>query len=411
MKKKEYIKILQDVIQIESENGNEEQVAIYYRDLLKRHGIPSQLVTYFEGRSSLISEISNGPGPVLALSGHMDVVSVGNVDDWTYPPFSGHIEKDVIWGRGASDMKAGLTALILAFIEIYESQQFKGKVKLLATVGEEVGELGSAQLTDLGYLDDVEAVLIGEPCNIGVVCGHKGSLNYKVTSKGTSAHSSTPELGNNAIEHILLAMTKISERITQKSDQIVNEVLGKTFHNITLVTGGSQVNSIPEYAKFEANARTIPEFDNQALMQEVFAVIRELNKKEGFDLEATITADQPPVQTNPNSKLIETITNVANAIETLKPQSLVHQMNTVLGEDEQLNPEDFADLNQVKPMVVSGTTDAAQFIRANDNLELAVYGPGMPTLNHKLDERLPLAQYLDFIDVYKVIIESYLIRD
>ncbi|VTS15542.1 ArcT [Streptococcus porcinus] len=410
MEKQEYIKILQDVIQIGSENGNEEQVAMYYRDLLKRHGIHSQLVTYSEGRSSLISEISNGSGPVLALSGHMDVVSVGNVEDWTYPPFSGYIEKDVIWGRGASDMKAGLTALILAFIEIYESQQFKGKVKLLATVGEEVGELGSAQLTDLGYLDDVEAVLIGEPCNIGVVYGHKGSLNYKVTSKGTSAHSSTPELGNNAIEHLLLAMTKISERITQKSDQIVNEVLGKTFHNITLVTGGSQVNSIPEYANFEANARTIPEFDNQALMQEVFAVIQELNKKEGFDLEATITADQPPVQTNPNSKLIETITDVANAIDTLKPQSLVHQMNTVLGEDEQLNLEDFSDLKQVKPMVVSGTTDAAQFIRANDNLELAVYGPGMPTLNHKRDERLPLAQYLDFIDAYKAIIESYLIR-
>lgn len=366
-------------------------------------------MSYSEGRSSLISEISNGSGPVLALSGHMDVVSVGNAEDWTYPPFSGHIEKDVIWGRGASDMKAGLTALIIAFIEIYESQQFKGKVKLLATVGEEVGELGSAQLTDLGYLDDVEAVLIGEPCNIGVVYGHKGSLNYKVTSKGTSAHSSTPELGNNAIEHLLLAMTKISEKIAHKSEEVVNEVLGKTFHNITLVRGGSQVNSIPESATFEANARTIPEFDNQAVMQEVFAIIQELNQKEGFELEALITADQPPVQTNPKSKLIETITGVANSIESLKPQSLVHQMNTVLGEDEQLNPEDFAGLTQVKPMVVSGTTDAAQFMRANDNLELAVYGPGMPTLNHKLDERLPLAQYLDFIEAYKAIIESYLI--
>lgn len=408
MKKQDYIEILQDVIQIESENGNEEQVANYYRDLLAKYGIPAKLVAYSEGRSSLISEISNGSGPVLALSGHMDVVSAGNVDEWVHPPFSAHIENDVIWGRGSSDMKAGLTALVIAFIEIYQSKQFKGTLKLIATVGEEVGELGSTQLTDLGYLNDVEAIIIGEPCNIGVVYGHKGSLNYKVTSRGTAAHSSTPELGNNAIDHLLVAMTEISERISRKSEKIVNDVLGQTFHNITLVTGGSQVNSIPEYASFEANARTIPEFDNQDLMEEVFSVIQELNSKNGFYLEATITADQPPVQTNPKSGLIETITEVANTVSTLNPQYLIRQMNSVLDKDEQINFEDFTGLNQVKPMVVSGTTDAAQFIRANNDLDVAVYGPGMPTLNHKINERLPLEQYLDFIEAYKSIISAYL---
>ncbi|EPT97203.1 ArgE/DapE family deacylase [Streptococcus suis] len=408
MNQQTYINMLQDVIQIQSENGNEEAVAKYYQDVLNDHGIDSKLITYSEGRSSLVAEIANGEGKVLVLSGHMDVVSSGDKDQWTHPPFSGDIEDGIIWGRGASDMKSGLTALVIAFIKLKESGRFKGTIRLLATVGEEVGELGSTQLTSLGYLDDVDAVLIGEPCNLGVVYAHKGSLNYKVVSKGIAAHSSTPDLGENAIDYLLTAMTMISERIAQQAEQVENPVLGKTFHNITLLSGGSQVNSIPDRAMFEANARTIPEYDNEAVMATVEAVLEELNQIKCVDLEAVITANQPPVETTPDSQLVQTILQVANRHASLKPQFLIQQMNDVLGKD--MLSEDMASsvFDSVQPMVVSGTTDAAQFVRANAHLEVAVYGPGMPTLNHKIDERLPLSQYLDFIEVYQEVIHEYL---
>ncbi|HEL1758869.1 MULTISPECIES: ArgE/DapE family deacylase [Streptococcus] len=408
MNQQTYINMLQDVIQIQSENGNEEAVAKYYQDVLNDHGIDSKLITYSEGRSSLVAEIANGEGKVLVLSGHMDVVSSGDKDQWTHPPFSGDIEDGIIWGRGASDMKSGLTALVIAFIKLKESGRFKGTIRLLATVGEEIGELGSTQLTSLGYLDDVDAVLIGEPCNLGVVYAHKGSLNYKVVSKGIAAHSSTPDLGENAIDYLLTAMTMISERIAQQAEQVENPVLGKTFHNITLLSGGSQVNSIPDRAMFEANARTIPEYDNEAVMATVEAVLEELNQIKCVDLEAVITANQPPVETTPDSQLVQTILQVANRHASLKPQFLIQQMNDVLGKD--MLSEDMASsvFDSVQPMVVSGTTDAAQFVRANAHLEVAVYGPGMPTLNHKIDERLPLSQYLDFIEVYQEVIHEYL---
>lgn len=408
MNQQTYINMLQDVIQIQSENGNEEAVAKYYQDVLNDHGIDSKLITYSEGRSSLVAEIANGEGKVLVLSGHMDVVSSGDKDQRTHPPFSGDIEDGIIWGRGASDMKSGLTALVIAFIKLKESGRFKGTIRLLATVGEEVGELGSTQLTSLGYLDDVDAVLIGEPCNLGVVYAHKGSLNYKVVSKGIAAHSSTPDLGENAIDYLLTAMTMISERIAQQAEQVENPVLGKTFHNITLLSGGSQVNSIPDRAMFEANARTIPEYDNEAVMATVEAVLEELNQIKCVDLEAVITANQPPVETTPDSQLVQTILQVANRHASLKPQFLIQQMNDVLGKD--MLSEDMASsvFDSVQPMVVSGTTDAAQFVRANAHLEVAVYGPGMPTLNHKIDERLPLSQYLDFIEVYQEVIHEYL---
>lgn len=240
---------LQDVIKINSENDHEKQVALYIQNLLKQHGIESKLVDFKGDRANLVAEIKNGEGKTLVISGHMDVVSAGDPSAWTHPPFSAYMdEQGVMWGRGTSDMKSGLMALVFAMIAMHDSKNFHGTIRLLATVGEEVGEYGSKQLTDLGYVDDADGLLIGEPCNLGIMYAHKGSLNYKLVSKGSAAHSSMPELGSNAIEHLNVAMTQISQRISEQAEKFENPTLGKTFHNITLIKGGVQVNSIPDYA-------------------------------------------------------------------------------------------------------------------------------------------------------------------
>lgn len=208
-----YIKILSDIVKINTENGNEKELALYLKKLLEDNGVSSELIEFSDDRASLVAEISNGDGPVLALAGHMDVVSAGDENEWKYPPFDAHIEDNVMWGRGTSDMKAGLAALVIAFIEMKKSKNFKGKLRLIATVGEEVGQYGAGQITDQGYLDDVDSVIIAEPCSVAIAFAHKGSLNYKVRSKGVEAHSSTPELGSNAIEHLLEAMVEIKNTI------------------------------------------------------------------------------------------------------------------------------------------------------------------------------------------------------
>lgn len=312
-----------------------------------------------------------------------------------------------MWGRGTSDMKSGLMALVFAMIDLNKHKNFNGTIRLLATVGEEVGEYGSKQLTELGYVDDADGLLIAEPCNVGIMYAHKGSLNYKVVSKGTAAHSSSPELGNNAIEHLNVAMTQISDRIAQKTKDFSNDTLGQTFHNITMVKGGIQVNSIPDYAEFEANARTIPEFDNQAVMSEVQRVVDRLNQQTGFKLDVAVTADQPPVQSKPDSELIQAILVTVENNSNLQVPALLKSMGDVLGQDLSPIAKKFG-LDKVAPIVASGTTDAAQFTQKNKSLALAVYGPGMPMLNHKIDERIPLPQYLDFIDAYKAIMAAYL---
>lgn len=402
------IRILQDVIRIESVNDHEQKVAEFYQKLFNSYGIDAELVEYSKGRSNLVAEIQNGTGRTLALSGHLDVVKVGDESEWIHPPFSAHIKDDVIWGRGTSDMKAGLTALVIAMIELNENKRFRGKIKLLATVGEEVGALGSKQLAELGYLDEVDGMLIGEPCNTGVVHAHKGSLNYKVISKGVAAHSATPDLGKNAIENLLIAMNRISETIKQKCADTENEFLGKASHAITLVQGGEQINSIPDQAEYQANARTIPEFDNEAMITEIHKVLEELNQGDLFDLQAVITANLSPVETSPKSRLVQITFEAARQFESLSPYRLTQSMAKVLGLNiHDLDPDIQPD-TPLTTMPLSATSDASQFMRIKKDLELVLYGPGMSMLNHKVNERLPLSQYLDFINVYKVIISDYL---
>lgn len=150
-------------------------------------------------------------------------------------------------------MKSGLAALAMAMIHLNETKNFTGTIRLMATVGEEVGEYGSQQLTKFGYMDDVDGLLIAEPCNVGIIHAHKGSLNYKVIAKGVAAHSSMPELGNNAIEQLNGAMMQITADIRTKANAITNPLLGNTLHNITLIQGGQYFDFIDAYQAIIAN--------------------------------------------------------------------------------------------------------------------------------------------------------------
>lgn len=181
MEKQEKIKLLQDVIRIKSVNGNEEEVAVYIQKLLKQHEIESELVPYAPGRSSLVATIKNGSGKVLGLTGHMDVVDAGDAAEWMYPPFEAHIEGNKLYGRGSTDMKSGLMAMVIAMIELKEAGlPIDGTIKLLATVGEEVGELGAGDLTKKGYANDLDGLIIGEPSNYNLGYTHMGSINYEL---------------------------------------------------------------------------------------------------------------------------------------------------------------------------------------------------------------------------------------
>ncbi|EAE8881800.1 ArgE/DapE family deacylase [Listeria monocytogenes] len=378
MERERKIQILKDIVNIDSTNGHEEQVANYLQKLFAEYGIESEKVQYDVDRASLVSEIGSNDGKVLAFSGHMDVVDAGDVSKWKFPPFEATEHEGKLYGRGATDMKSGLAAMIIAMIELHEEKQkLNGKIRLLATVGEEVGELGAEQLTQKGYADDLDGLIIGEPSGHRIVYAHKGSINYTVKSTGKNAHSSMPEFGVNAIDNLLLFYNEVEKFV--KSIDATNEILGDFIHNVTVIDGGNQVNSIPEKAQLQGNIRSIPEMDNETVKQVLVKIINKLNKQENVKLELIFDYDKQPVFSDKNSDLVHIAKSVASDI--------VKEEIPLLG--------------------ISGTTDAAEFTKAKKEFPVIIFGPGNET-PHQVNENVSIENYLEMIDVYKRIATEFL---
>ncbi|EMF0378293.1 ArgE/DapE family deacylase [Enterococcus hirae] len=377
MGNEEKIAILQEMIRIKSVNGKEGEVAAYLNQLLNQHGIQGEIISHTEGRDNLVATYHNGQGRVLGLSGHMDVVSAGDESNWTYPPFAAEIKGNRLYGRGATDMKSGLAAMVIAMIELKESgKPFNGTIKLLATVGEEVGELGSEQLTKAGYVDDLDGLIIGEPTNYNLMYTHMGSINYTVVSHGKEAHSSMPQEGYNAINHLNEFITRANEQMNALAQTFQNSALGKTIHNVTVINGGNQVNSIPSQAQLQGNIRSIPEFPNDQIIALLQKIVDELNEGTNYHLELTIDYNKIPVKANPDS-------------------SLIHHIQK--------------QFKQPLPLVgAAATTDAAEFTKSAHSFDFVVFGPGVVNLPHQIDEYVEIDNYLDMIDTYQAIILSYL---
>ena len=137
----EMVKFCRDLVRIESVNppGEERAIAEYMAAALTGFGLEAELVGHGPGRASLLARLRGSErGPGILFSGHLDTVPVGN-GEWKHDPFGGEIAGGRIWGRGASDMKGGLAAIIGAAQAVSESRTpLRGDLIIAATAGAEV---------------------------------------------------------------------------------------------------------------------------------------------------------------------------------------------------------------------------------------------------------------------------------
>ncbi len=185
--------------------------------------------------------------PLLHFNGHMDVVPAG--EGWTRDPFTGTIEGRRLYGRGSSDMKAGLAAAIFAVEALLRAGvTLRGSVQVSATVDEESGGwAGVHHLAHQGFLtsETIDYVVIPEPFSASRICiGHRGLYWFRITSFGKIAHGSMPYLGINAIENMAALLEEIRRTV---STEIAEQMTGMPVVpdrsrygtlNINSITGG-----------------------------------------------------------------------------------------------------------------------------------------------------------------------------
>lgn len=379
MQSSEQLQILQHLVSLNSVNGNEAAVADYIKKLFANHGIESRLIPYAPGRSNLVAEIGDTTSDkVLALSGHLDTVATGDPANWQFPPFDAHVENNVLYGRGAADMKSGLAGMVITFINLADAHTpLKGRLRFIGTVGEENGAMGSRMLTEQGLADDLSGLVIGEPTGGNLVYAHNGSLNYHVFCQGKGAHSSMPEKGINAITNLIKFVT--AEK-TAFDNAPVSPELGPLVHNVTVFKGGEQVNSIPANAELQGNIRPIPEFDNAAVIQRLHEVVDQLNQEPDVHLTLHVDYSFKPIISDVHDPLLELVKTIAD--------------------DEFGHP--------IQRQVIHGATDASEFTKSTHHFPVAVYGAGEWSAAHSTNESVDLDLFAHVQHVYQKLAEQFL---
>ncbi|MCP4295756.1 MAG: M20 family metallopeptidase, partial [Proteobacteria bacterium] len=212
--------------------GDEMDCADYIGKILENEGFSVSYFNFAPKRTSLIAKYgtSSNQAP-LCLTGHIDVVPLGG-KQWRHSPFDCEKESGKLYGRGSSDMKSGIAAIVLAAIKVKK----KSNLTLVITAGEEICCQGANHLVEQeGALGTAGAIVVGEPTANQAWLGHKGILWLECTSFGTTAHGSMPHLGDNAI---FKSMDEINKIKNFDFKGFEHPLLGKPCLNIGTISGG-----------------------------------------------------------------------------------------------------------------------------------------------------------------------------
>ncbi len=208
--------------------------------------------------------------PNFCFAGHVDVVPEGDLSGWIADPFAGDIVDDVLYGRGAVDMKGAIGAFMAAAIDHIQVYPPKGSISFLITCDEE-GPAFNGTRKVLRWLKEQEetitACLVGEPTNpkrVGdmVKVGRRGSLNATLTVFGKAGHVAYPDLAHNPIPPLLSFLEQL---IKHPLDKGMDHFDPSHVEVTSIDVGNRASNVIPEQAVAKFNIRFNPQHTGESL--------------------------------------------------------------------------------------------------------------------------------------------------
>lgn len=269
--------LAQGLVRTPSPSGQEGAVATLLVDAMQANGWEEVRV---DRMGNVIGRIGPEGAPGLMFDGHMDTVGAGDLKAWKRDPFGGEIVDGVLHGRGASDMKGALAAMVCAGPRIAaQRERLKRPVYLVAVVQEEPCEgLAVRHIVEVEGIRPA-AVVIGEATNLQLARGQRGRIELQVDVRGRSCHASAPERGVNAIYEA----TRLVFALQLQAPQLNNDsFLGKGSLAVTAIASeaGSR-NVVPDYCMVYIDRRlTIGETEATALSEVRRVLSREAIKAE-----------------------------------------------------------------------------------------------------------------------------------
>ncbi len=206
------------------------------------------------GRSNVICSLPAGADtPHLVLEAHMDTVALGPMSDGHQPYVDGDGR---LHGRGACDTKGSLAAMLLAFRWAAARDVRPAGLTLVASVDEETGSAGAKAFAAQGAAAD--GAVVGEPTSLDIVRVHRGGAFWRLETRGTAAHSSMPERGDNAIYSMVDFLSVLREEYERRLDGRAHPLAGPSTFSVGLIRAGSSFNMIPDRCEVVLDRRHIP---------------------------------------------------------------------------------------------------------------------------------------------------------
>jgi succinyl-diaminopimelate desuccinylase len=346
--------------------GNERACAERLGGLLESAGFVAKSFEFAPGRTGLVARIGGSAGrPPLCFSGHIDVVPLGAMP-WTRDPFAAEVDGGRLYGRGSSDMKGGVAAFVIAACRLADRLASTPGLVLVISAGEENGCEGARYLARVpGALGEAGAVVVAEPTGNYPLVGHKGALWLAAESRGVTAHGSMPERGVNAIYKAARAVTRLEEFAF---DTPSHPVLGAPTLNVGTMTGGMNLNSVPDRCRFTIDIRSIPG-------QKHRAVVERLAHYLGQDIALARLVDVEGVWTDPAHPWVQEVFDLATPAVGSRP------------------------VVRAAPYF----TDASELTPAFGGAPTIILGPGELELAHQTDEYLRLDRLEAAVELYETI--------
>lgn len=287
-----------------TDGTGEARIAAWLLEFLGSIGAKAELRESLPGRPNVVARWpSDQPGkPRILFAPHTDTVSVSGME---IDPFGGIIREGKLWGRGASDTKGPMAAMLWALREMApQLASLPYEIWFAGLAGEEAGQHGAKALA---AEEEFAFVIAGEPTGLDVVHTHKGCTQLRLIAHGKASHSARPELGENAIYKLADVIRYIRDVLSRELGQPRDEILGSATVSVGTINGGSKTNIVPDRCEATVDIRTVPDQNTlgflEHLRRRLLGVCPDLEIEEGHS---------PPLYTDPSHPLIVTLNELGS---------------------------------------------------------------------------------------------------
>lgn len=268
-------------------------------------------------KAALLARLGPDAPGGLMLSGHVDVVPVDG-QDWTVPPFEMTEMDDRLYGRGTTDMK-GFVAAMLALAERTDTSSLAHPLWLAFSYDEEIGCVGVRPMLDAIAQRNIrpDLVVVGEPTSMRLGLGHKGKMAFTVEATGVARHSAEAPLALNALHlagDFMNAMRELQDEIAADGPREDGYSVPHATVHVGKLTGGTVVNFVPDHAELLMEVRMLAADDPEAFRSKLHTTAETIlaPHRDTFpeaDLTVTGTGNYPGLATDRDAPAVRAFTD------------------------------------------------------------------------------------------------------